>query len=379
VQCPQRAARSGNFGAYLLDTDQHQLVVDILATARSSQLGVPTCAKIRLLPTLDETIHFCTLLLPHIDVLTIHGRTRGFVEERRRGPADLQQVKQVFAALRKHMAARPPAEQRSVLLWTNGNVRCDGDVALQLASTGADGCMVGEAVLNDPTMFEQRASTHPELLTFAPDTLLDVREFDRKMAIAEEYIQQLRTPKYAYRSPFDLQPSGASTDASNAASASAAAPTSCVDDSSFRTPLVDWSSFHAHLYRLFNADCRARFLYHAQLVDEFLDAGSIGEVRTILQSVRDRLAAGRPFDVALQSEIDGQRSHRQGARAAEERRRASALTGEKVINSRERKRARWQQRNHEKRRKLEDGRPAAGVEEVLRAAAAATATASEPD
>lgn len=380
----------------------------MLAAASATRVSIPICAKLRLLSTLEGTIRFCRLLVPHVDVLTLHGRTRGFVEERRKGPADLQQVKQVFEELRKQstdtdggdtvdkMAAAAAASTRptgvdvarcprSLLLWTNGNVRCDGDVARNLALTKADGCMVGEAILSDPTMFDpKRGRAHPELDSFAVDGLLQVREFDRKMAIAEEYIQMLQAPHHQYYSPFDAPPAESDPGGTNSGDdldldvavaisslPSAASPPvvlcSSVSDSTFASRLVAWSSFHSHLYRLFNSDGRARFLYQTQLADDFLDATSIGEMRRVLHRARERLVDGRPFDHGLQADIDKQRSQRQAARAAKDRRRLAAAASSsgqvKSLNSRERKRARWQQRRDEKRRKGADGQKESATEE----------------
>lgn len=364
----------------------------MLHAARAAGVRVPICAKIRLLPSIGETIQLCRQLALHADVITVHGRTRGFVEERRKGPADLQQIQRIVAALHReehtggalstHTATdtpesesslSPPAPSRRVLFWSNGNVRCDGDVESNLAFTAADGYMVGEALLNDPTLFErcdvrQPGTSHARsaLHRFdGVDSLISLAELDRKIAIIEEYIQLLQnTSADGYYAPFDIKDNASillpcdDTVAPSVPSTSFSSLLASADvsDATFRTPLVSWASFHSHLYRLLNADTRARFLHHAQLTDEFLDAASIGEVRAVMREVRVRLADGRPFDTDLQTEIDARRSARQQARAANERKRLASQSadGVRILNSRERKRARWQQRNQEKKRqKLE--------------------------
>jgi tRNA-dihydrouridine synthase len=291
--CPQRAARTGVYGAYLLDAAHHALVSSMIRTARA-RVAVPLCAKIRLLPSLAETIVFCRGLVDAgVDVLTVHGRTRGFVEERRKGPADLEQIRCILEEMRRytsredgaeetqHSAASsdtavsaptdaasssgdsvPPASSprhcrqrhRPLLVWSNGNVRCDGDVARNLACTRADGLMVGEALMNDPTMFERcensdvaaavasvsennaacasadASADTASLATFAPSSLLHLAEFDRKLGIVEEYTSMLMHPTHAYYSPLHSDVAGTLVSEADAPTASAPTPPAQIDE-----------------------------------------------------------------------------------------------------------------------------------------------------
>lgn len=138
--CPQREARSQRYGSYLLDKEDRALVVNIVRTAASS-LRVPVFCKIRLLPTLEETIELA-LQLQHAgcSLLCVHGRTRGSPSFRRAGPADLQAVAAIKSRLR-------------IPVLSNGNVAEPQDAVNNLHFTGCDGVMVAESILHNPTLF----------------------------------------------------------------------------------------------------------------------------------------------------------------------------------------------------------------------------------
>lgn len=394
--CPQRSARTEQFGAFLLERSHYQTIVEILSLAKS-HLSIPVCAKIRLLPTLHLTIEFVRIIAPYIDVLTIHGRTRGFVEERRKGPADLEQIRLVFQAIRKDEKERNchqtqsmtpdtssssssspatptiSATRRPLILWTNGNVRCDSDIQRNIDFTGADGAMIGEAALADPTIFERAVKTttlsssvYPTAEFSGEDSLLTLAEFDRKLAIMNEYVDLIQDTSLDYLSPFDSH-------ADDRHRPSVSSSFDLLDDH----PLVTWSIFHSHMYRLFNSDSRSRFLRFTQLQDEFLDCETLKDLRNILEEVRQRLVSERRFDFELQRKIEKERGKRQATRLGRQRKKLyqHATTTSMVnatnnadshlqpneshhtdpskvlhMNSRERKRARWQERNREKKR-----------------------------
>jgi tRNA-dihydrouridine synthase len=385
----------------LLDEEHHERVFAMLRAAVAT-LIVPVFAKIRLLPSLERTLAFCHgLRATGIRVLAVHGRTRGCVEERRKGPADLEQIRAIVDAMRAPRAPQHDASSSSsdnappppLLVWTNGNVRCEGDVAANLATTGADAAMVGEALLNDPTLFERcTISSHisssgalrngcrsppppslssglipPAAISAAAAVELSLAEFARRSAILDEYLHLLQSfPSSSFDAHGQLAPSSSASPSSTTFAAAAvvttipAASPSAADAASFvpedwpYSRIVPFAHFHAHVYRLFNADSRARFLHHTQLTDEFLDTAAAAEehglaaLRAVLSEVEARLRAGRPFDAQLQLQIDAQRSARQTARAALEKQRVQQATGVRVLNSKQRKRARWQQRKQER-------------------------------
>ena len=178
--CPQRAARSGRFGAFLCDAADRALLLRIVSTL-SRSLCVPLFCKaedsqpqpspphphplpdrrfaavpprltqIRLLDEIDETLAFAQQLQDAgCALLAVHGRYRGSPMRRRDGPAHLDQV-----ALIK--------QRLSVPVVTNGNVRSGAELVDSLLLTGADGAMTAEGALDDPAIFAKAiAHAHAE-------------------------------------------------------------------------------------------------------------------------------------------------------------------------------------------------------------------------
>ena len=71
--CPQKIAKKGNYGAYLLPNKK--LVLECL-TAMVSELNCPITAKIRKLPNDEDTIDLAVAIEKcGVQMLTIHGRT----------------------------------------------------------------------------------------------------------------------------------------------------------------------------------------------------------------------------------------------------------------------------------------------------------------
>ena len=149
--CPQRVAHAGHFGSFLLDDADRALVLDMVRTLRAG-LAVPVFVKIRLLETVDKTVELCAQLhQAGAALIAIHARHRVSLVARtgpgaRDGPALLDYVAAVKRAL-------PGA-----VIIANGNVRCFEDVESNLASTGADGVMSAEGLLDDPTLFAAGAA-----------------------------------------------------------------------------------------------------------------------------------------------------------------------------------------------------------------------------
>jgi len=72
--CPKDFSISGGMGAALLS--QPQKIQDILGTLVAN-LSIPVTCKIRLLPSLEETISLCKLIEGcGVAALAIHGRTK---------------------------------------------------------------------------------------------------------------------------------------------------------------------------------------------------------------------------------------------------------------------------------------------------------------
>ena len=143
--CPQPAAADGMYGAYLLDREHWPRVASVVQALRQA-VQLPVLCKIRLLPTLAETLEFCRLLQQAgCQMLVVHGRFRCSTHQRqrRRGAANLAWVQAIKEAL-------------DIPVLSNGNVRTGADLPANLESTGADGLMVAEALLENPALFAQR-------------------------------------------------------------------------------------------------------------------------------------------------------------------------------------------------------------------------------
>jgi hypothetical protein len=89
--CPQRIAKKGFYGAYLMD--DLDLVARMVARAAAA-LRVPVSCKIRLFPDLQQTIAYARILeASGCSLLGVHGRTREM------------KVRRVVCALGQPMAA----------------------------------------------------------------------------------------------------------------------------------------------------------------------------------------------------------------------------------------------------------------------------------
>lgn len=177
--CPQRIARTGHYGSFLLDNAEDRSLVCSMISSAAKQLDIPVFCKIRLLmedeeveqnereiqqrahddlssssskrsnsaslspPSLPATLSFCqSLQRAGCSLIAIHGRTRGSVVQRRMGPADLHIIRSVRESL-------------SIPVLSNGNVYDAKDVKNNLDFTGAAGIMVGEALLANPAIFQE--------------------------------------------------------------------------------------------------------------------------------------------------------------------------------------------------------------------------------
>ena len=135
--CPQKIAKRGNYGAYLLpDTD----LIQRLLTSMVKELKVPITAKIRRLATDEETLHLCRVIEScGVSLLTVHGRT---VEN-----AKLYTSQADWDIIRK------VKETVAIPVIANGGISCREDALQCLEYTGADGVMSSEALLENPKLF----------------------------------------------------------------------------------------------------------------------------------------------------------------------------------------------------------------------------------
>lgn len=138
--CPQGIARKGRYGAFL--QDDWSLITALISTLNQN-LPVPVTAKIRILDTPERSLEYARMVVAAgATVLTVHGRTRE-QKGHNTGMADWD----VIAYLRTHLP-------REIVVFANGNVLWQEDVARCIAATGVDGVMSAEGNLHNPAVFQ---------------------------------------------------------------------------------------------------------------------------------------------------------------------------------------------------------------------------------
>ncbi|KAL2613927.1 hypothetical protein R1flu_025619 [Riccia fluitans] len=135
--CPQRVARRGNYGAFLMDDLP---LVHSLVSHLSSNLSVPVSCKIRIFPELEDTLAYARMLeAAGCSLLAVHGRTRE------------QKFSQLVRA--DWDAIRAVKETLRIPVLANGNIRWMEDVEKCIAATGVDGVLSAESLLENPALF----------------------------------------------------------------------------------------------------------------------------------------------------------------------------------------------------------------------------------
>ncbi|OMO56613.1 tRNA-dihydrouridine synthase [Corchorus capsularis] len=135
--CPQRIARRGYYGAFLMD---NLPLVKSLVEKLASNLHVPVSCKIRLFPKLEDTIKYAKMLEDAgCSLLAVHGRTRD-EKDGKKIRANWNAIKAVKNELR-------------IPVLANGNIRHMDDVQSLLEETGADGVLSAETLLENPALF----------------------------------------------------------------------------------------------------------------------------------------------------------------------------------------------------------------------------------
>ncbi|KAJ8764245.1 hypothetical protein K2173_005985 [Erythroxylum novogranatense] len=136
-RCPQRIAKRGNYGAFLMD---NLPLVKALVEKLATNLNVPVSCKIRIFPKLEDTIAYAKMLEEAgCLLLAVHGRTRD-EKDGKKIRADWKVIKTVKNALR-------------IPVLANGNIRHMEDVQQCLEETGADGVLSAETLLENPALF----------------------------------------------------------------------------------------------------------------------------------------------------------------------------------------------------------------------------------
>ncbi|KAL9669771.1 hypothetical protein QQ045_007320 [Rhodiola kirilowii] len=135
--CPQRIAKRGNYGAFLMDSLP---VVKSLVEKLANNLQVPVSCKIRVFPKLEDTIKYARMLEDAgCALLAVHGRTRD-QKDQKKVRADWKIIKAVREAVK-------------IPVLANGNVRHMEDVHSCLKETGVEGVLSAETLLENPALF----------------------------------------------------------------------------------------------------------------------------------------------------------------------------------------------------------------------------------
>jgi len=159
--CPQEHAKEGNYGGYLilakrdwprieaigtspLPSPVGYLTLHLTVSTLSTNLSIPVHVKLRLCNPPSLTPLLAVLLArAGASVVILHARHVAS-RHRRKGAAELKWVRAVKSAILEESGLE------DVIVLSNGNVRTYGDCEENLRETGADGVMVGEALLGNP-------------------------------------------------------------------------------------------------------------------------------------------------------------------------------------------------------------------------------------
>jgi len=160
--CPQRIAREGKFGAFMM---LNSCLVGKIIKGLVNTLSIPVFAKIRLLPTLEETLTFVQMLENSgCSLVAVHGRRKENIRHRE-GSANMEMIRDIKSKI-------------SIPVVLNGNTQCWDDVLSNLKVTGCDGVMSATGLLRDPTLFSESLSN---------------RMKPSKLSILREYLKLSRT------------------------------------------------------------------------------------------------------------------------------------------------------------------------------------------
>lgn len=137
--CPQRIARRGRYGAFLME--EPKLVSEVVSTL-AAHLQIKVTAKMRIFDDLDRTIAFARMLESSgASLVAVHSRTRD--------AKDAASVRADWAAI----AAVKRALRVPVL--ANGDVLCLESAEKCLEATGCDGVLSAIPLLEDPALFSE--------------------------------------------------------------------------------------------------------------------------------------------------------------------------------------------------------------------------------
>lgn len=166
--CPQNIAKRGRYGAFLMEEDNGDKIVEIVKHL-TANLNVPVSVKLRILPTgiKDSLALYKRLVDAGAAMLTIHGRTR-FQNKVDTGTANWDYIRQVVDLV----GDRVP-------VIANGNICNLDEVRKCFEVTGVDGVMSSEGILEYPPLFTE---TNVESTGFK-------RTGPGRLQMAEDYLE----------------------------------------------------------------------------------------------------------------------------------------------------------------------------------------------
>ena len=165
--CPQRIARRGNYGAFLMDDLQR---VEALVRKLAQNLRVPVTCKIRIFPDLERTLQYARMIeAAGCSLLAVHGRTRD-QKDSSKHRADWAAIAAVRAALR-------------IPVLANGDVRDLNEAHACMEATGCVGVLSAEPLLRNPALFD--ATAPPDAATAS-----EWRPAEWPAALAVEYCDE---------------------------------------------------------------------------------------------------------------------------------------------------------------------------------------------
>lgn len=140
--CPQDIARSGRYGAFLLEDEPQIALACVRALrSRSAALAVPVTAKLRLQKSQRATVEMALRLQDAgASALCLHARTRHQIRKLQGvGAADWDSLREIADAL-------------EIPLIANGGIATHADLQRCRDATGAAAVMIGEALLENPAL-----------------------------------------------------------------------------------------------------------------------------------------------------------------------------------------------------------------------------------
>ena len=184
VGCPQRCARNGGYGAFLLDEPD---LLEDLVRALGRGCGTTRClaaVKVRVYPeSLQKTVDLCVRLArAGAQLLTVHGRGR---LHRDADPADWEVIRRVKLAVKSQCPG--------TLVIANGDAKTLRDLRRCASYTNCDGVMAARAFLKDPACF----SPPPSVL--ASSSPAEVRD-TQALAVARTYLGHVADVGAPYQS-----------------------------------------------------------------------------------------------------------------------------------------------------------------------------------